>query len=86
MNERAKGKTSETTPSRDDASRVSEAVRTFGLRSVASEAGVGIGAVTRVAAGAPVKRASLTVVLAAADRMNAARARRMQPSDTRGAA
>jgi len=78
--------TGEATPSRDDAGRVSEAVRTFGLRSVASEAGVSIGAVTRVAAGAPVKRASLTVVVQAADRLSAARARRMQPSDTRGAA
>lgn len=86
MSERTKGKTSEATPSRDDANRVSEAVRTFGLRQIASEAGVSVGAVTRVAAGAPVKRASLAVVVAAADRMSAARARRMQPSDTRGAA
>lgn len=85
MSERTKRAT-EATPSRDDAARVSEAVRTFGLRSVALEAGVSVSAVTRVAAGAPVKRASLTVVLQTADRMSAARARRMQPSDTRGAA
>lgn len=74
----------ETTPSRDDSARVAEAMRAFGLRALASEAGVSTGSVTRVAAGAPVKRASLTVVVQAADRMTAARARRMQPSDTRG--
>ena len=75
---------SEAVPARDDAARVSEAVRTFGLRAVANEAGVSTGAVTRVAAGAPVKRASLAVVVAAADRMSAARARKLQHSDERG--
>lgn len=84
MNEHPTKRNSEATPSRDDASRVSDAVRTFGLRAIASEAGVSVGAVTRVAAGAPVKRASLTVIVAAADRMSAERSRRMQPSDTRG--
>lgn len=86
MSEQPTRRNSEATPTRDDAGRVSDAVRTFGLRALAREAGVSVGAVARVAAGAPVKRASLTVVVQAADRMSAERARRMQSSDTRGAA
>jgi len=39
-----------------------------------------------VIAGEAVKAATLTVVVQAADALEAERARRMQPSDTRGAA
>lgn len=79
-------KPTEKRPSADDRERVSSARDVFGLRALALKAEVSEGAVLRVLAGAPVKAATLAVVVRAADSLTAERARRMQPSDTRGAA
>jgi hypothetical protein len=83
MNER---RSTERKPTADDRERVSRARDVFGLRALASKAEVSEGAVLRVLAGAPVKRATLAVVVGAADALEAERARRMQPSGLRGAA
>jgi hypothetical protein len=79
-------KKSEVTLSVEDAARVSRAAHTFGLHTLAREAGVSGTSVTRVAGGFPIKRATLTVVVQAADRLLAERSRRLQHSDTKGAA
>lgn len=79
-------KPTERKPTADDRERVSRARDVFGLRAIASKAEVSEGAVLRVLAGAPVKAATLNVVVQAADSLEAARARRLQASDTRGAA
>jgi len=73
-------------PSADDRERVTRARYAFGIRALASRSGVSEGAIVRVIAGEAVKAATLTVVVQAADALEAERARRMQPSDTRGAA
>lgn len=79
-------KPSERRPSTDDRERVARARDVFGVRALASRAGVSGESVVRVIAGEAVKAATLTVVVQAADALEAERARRMQPSDTRGAA
>ena len=79
-------KPTEKRPSADDRERVARARDVFGLLSLASRAGVSAGAVLRVLAGEAVKAATLSVVVRAADELTAERSRRMQPSDTRGAA
>jgi hypothetical protein len=79
-------KPTERKPTADDRDRVSRARDVFGLRALSSKAEVSEGAVLRVLAGAPVKAATLAVVVRAADSLEAERSRRMQPSDTRGAA
>jgi hypothetical protein len=79
-------KPTETRPTADDRKRVCEARDVFGLRALVARAGVSESAVVRVIAGATVKRATLTVVVRAADELTAERSRRLQPSDTKGAA
>jgi hypothetical protein len=79
-------KPTEKRPSADDRQRVTDARHTFGIRAIAARAGVSEGAVVRVIAGEAVKAATLSVVVRAADELTAERSRRMQPSDTRGAA
>jgi len=78
-------KQTERKPTADDRERVRRARDVHGLRAIASKAEVSEGAVLRVISGEPVKSATLTVVVRAADALEAERSRRMQPSDTRGA-
>ena len=79
-------KPTERRPSADDQERVNRARETFGLRALVARAGVCETAVVRVLAGAPVKAATLAVVVRAADMLEAERARKLQCSDERGAA
>ena len=79
-------KQTERKPSGDDRDRVRRARDAFGLRAIASRAEVSTGAVLRVIAGEAVKSATLTVVVQAADSLESERSRKLQSSDTRGAA
>lgn len=77
-------KPTETKPTTDDRERVARARDTFGLRALVTRSGVSESAVVRVIAGATVKRATLLCVVRAADSLESERARRLQPTDTRG--
>ncbi len=79
-------KPTETRATSDDRERVTRVRDVFGLRALVARSGVSESAVVRVIAGATVKRATLLCVVRAADSLESERARRMQPSDTRGAA
>jgi hypothetical protein len=82
----AQRKPTEKRPSDDDRARVTRARDTFGIRALVAKSGVSESSIVRVIAGAPVKAATLAVVVRAADSLEAERSRRMQSSDTRGAA
>lgn len=76
----------DTRPSAADMQRVSVGLQMFGAHALKAEAGVGMPALMRCAVGLAVKGASLRCVLAAVDRLESARARKLQNSDERGAA
>jgi hypothetical protein len=69
-------KPTEKQPSEDDRARVARARDTFDIRAIARVAGVSASSVVRVIAGAPVKAATLAVVVRAADELLGERAER----------
>jgi hypothetical protein len=72
-------KPTEITPSTDDRARVQLAKDRHGVKQLVSRSGASESAVTRVLAGMPVKRATLSVVVRAADELEAERARKLAP-------